>query len=871
MAVIPADSVLIIEASATLRHVLNKQLRRHRYSVEALDTYADGLNRLNQVGTAATRVGSIVIGWPTHTTPTADELLALLETPRFAHLPILVMHQDADAAARAWVDRRTHTAMLEWRQNGELATALRKLYDALGALPQPLAAGVSAADASMRVLFVDDSPSVRVRYTRLLSAHGYTVDVASNIHEAFAMTQNTHYDIGIIDYFMPDGNGDELVRRLRDQPHTRNIVTAILTGTYHDKVVRDSLNAGAIDCLLKDEVVDLFLARVEAMCRTVQNMRAVEADYRRLQSILNSVGDGVYGVDQDGCITFVNPATCRILAYPPDTNLIGHSAHDSFHHADNEGLAIPAGKSVIGQAYGSQQVLRSLETLFWTQDGRGIPVECTIYPLYVRGQHEGSVIAFRDISERKSLEERLRWQSTHDPLTELFNRRYFEEQLEREHQWRKRYPGASALLYFDLDHFKYINDTSGHAIGDDLLIQVGRRLQERMRKTDTLARLGDDEFAIILRNIDPDCVQRTADEFRQLVSGQDFEYRGKTFSLTTSIGVSLFDAQAPSPGDTLVDADIACYIAKSRSGNQVHRFNPASDQKTRMDLDIGWSTQLREALEENRFELRFQPILPLALFADRLDTICPGDRLWDSFDHRSLPERISYEVLVRLRDRQGHEIMPATFIPTAERFYLMPEIDFWILDHACAELARLRRVVGQAAFSINLSGHTLCHVDLIARIRTAIETYGLDPTALTFEITETAAICDMAAALRATETIKALGCKFSLDDFGTGFGTFSHLKQLPVDFIKIDGMFVQAICHDPIDRAMVSSLTGIARHLECHTIAEYVDSPEIMRVLVECGVDFIQGYIVAAPLVDPMPPSACDPANHQHGQHAQGG
>jgi EAL domain-containing protein (putative c-di-GMP-specific phosphodiesterase class I) len=185
----------------------------------------------------------------------------------------------------------------------------------------------------------------------------------------------------------------------------------------------------------------------------------------------------------------------------------------------------------------------------------------------------------------------------------------------------------------------------------------------------------------------------------------------------------------------------------------------------------------------------------------------------------------------------------------------MPAIDFWVLERACAELARLKQRLGQACFSINLSGHTLCHPELIARIRAAILEHALDPSSLTFEITETAAICDMRAAQRAIHALKEIGCNFSLDDFGTGFGSFSHLKQLPVDFIKIDGMFIQSITHDPIDRAMVTSLTGIAHHLGCRTIAEYVDSPEIMQVLLECGVDFIQGNIIAAPLVDPMPPS----------------
>jgi diguanylate cyclase (GGDEF)-like protein/PAS domain S-box-containing protein len=590
------------------------------------------------------------------------------------------------------------------------------------------------------------------------------------------------------------------------------------------------------------------------MSRSVEGTKSIEAERRRLQSILNSVGDGVYGVDRDGRITFANPATRIALGYDDEASLIGHAAHDVLHYADEAGVPIAPSASLLNCAYGSRQVVRAWETVFWSRNGQCIPVECTIYPLYVRGQHEGSVVAFRDITERKSLEERLRWQATHDPLTELFNRRYFEEQLEKEQQWQLRYRGTSALLYLDLDHFKYINDTAGHAAGDALLIDIGHRLQERLRKTDTLARLGGDEFAVIMRNVDTQEIARAADCFRRAITERDFPYQDKTFKVAASIGVAPFDHTASSPGDILVDADIACYIAKAQGGNATHVYSAESDHKTRMDVDLGWSTQLRDALTGDRFELHYQPILPLAMYRNRLAGMHAGTRLWDNLDPAEVPCKVGYEVLLRLRDGNGKLVPPGTFIPTAERFFLMPEIDFWVLNRATAELAQLKREFASACFSINLSGHTLCHPELIPRIRAAIEQNGLEPASLTFEVTETAAICDMRAAQRAIQAMKEIGCHFSLDDFGTGFSSFSHLKQLPVDFIKIDGMFIQSITHDPIDRALVNSITDIAHHLGCRTIAEYVDSPEIMQVLIECGVDFIQGNIISEPLANPIPP-----------------
>lgn len=849
------DKLVLIEESATLRYALEKQLRGHDYEVVVADTYAKGLDILQQHADPSRRLGPVVVGWPAHTHPAADELFTLLEEPRWGDLPVLVLVQEPDAATRTWVIKRAHTAMVDWRDLAELPATLRKLQSSLHGSPaNPLAS--TNAQSPVRVLFVDDSPSVRAYYRRLLTSKGYLTDVASNVSEAFDKARSGGFDIAIIDYFMPDANGDELCRRLRDEPNTRHIATAIFTSTYMDQLIRDSLNAGAVECMFKNEVDDLFLARVEAMSRSVQSTKSIVAERRRLQSILNSVGDGVYGVDREGRITFANPAACQALAYDQEELLIGRSAHEAFHYADEAGTPIAPLASLLNTAYGSRQVLRAWETVFWTQDGRCIPVECTVYPLYVRGNHEGSVVAFRDVSEQKALEERLRWQATHDPLTELFNRRYFEETLEQEQLWRKRYPGHSALLYLDLDHFKYINDTAGHSAGDALLMQIGHRLQDRLRKTDILARLGGDEFAVIMRSVDAQEIAQAADAFRAAIAERDFMLEGKTFQVAASIGVALFDAGAQSPGDILVDADIACYIAKAQGGNQTHVYNPESDHKTRMDVDLGWSTQLRDALANDRFELRYQPILPLAMFQQQLPRIRADQHLWDQLDTASVPCRVGYEVLIRLRDAKGNEVSPNTFIPTAERFYLMPAIDFWVIDRATAELAALKQRFDRACFSINLSGHTLCHPELLPRIRAAIETHALAPSSLTFEVTETAAICDMRAAQRAIHALKELGCQFSLDDFGTGFSSFSHLKQLPVDFIKIDGMFIQSITHDPIDRAMVNSITDIAHHLGCRTIAEYVDSPEIMQVLLECGVDFIQGNIIAAPLVDPVPPQA---------------
>lgn len=849
MAPEPNNTVLLIEESPTLRYALERLLRGSGFAVRTAESFTAGLERLATVPGGA-GIAVAVIGWPVHTRPEADELFTLLEEPGLAALPVLVMVNDPEPATRAWVVRRSHTAMLDWRMHTEAVATINTLRAARetgeGELEPPL-----ADQGGTRVLFVDDSPSVRAYYRRLLSGQGYRLEMAANVDEGFDKARSQPFDIAIIDYFMPGANGDVLCRWLRDDPATRHITSAIFTSTYLDQVIQDSLNAGAAECMFKDEHDALFLARVAAMSRSVAGRKSIDAERQRLQSILNSVGEGVYGVDAEGRITFVNPAARLILGYDENRELLGQSAHELFHYAEQDGTPIAPLSGLLQSSYGSRYILRSWETCFWTREGSSVPIECTVYPLYLGREQQGSVVAFRDISERKSLEERLLWQATHDALTELFNRRYFEEQLEAECQWQQRQKTTSALLYLDLDHFKYINDTEGHAAGDALLIQVGQRLLERLRRTDTLARLGGDEFAILLRNIEPAELHAASEAFRSAVSEQDFNYLGKVFKVRVSIGAAVIDAVTPSPGEVLAEADIACHVAKQQGGNRSHVYDPHDRHKDLMDRELGWSNRLREALRGDDFLLHYQPILPLGgLSAAQLEEL-PDGNLWNWFVGQPAACSACFEVLLRLRGPHGEAIAPDNFIPTAERFYLMPEIDEWVLRHALLKLAELNRVFRKACFSINVSGHTLCSRDWPARVQRLIGEHGVEPGCVTFEVTETAAICDMGAARRAIDRIRDLGCRFSLDDFGTGFSSFSQMKQLPVDYIKIDGMFVQAMATDPIDRAMVTSMNDIAHCLGRETVAEYVNTREILQLLIACGVDHAQGHYIARPLEDP--------------------
>lgn len=840
-----SQNMLLIEPSATQRYVLLQGLRSEGHEVGVADSYAGGLKILLDIADTAQQPITVVIGWPAHTQPAADELLVLLEQAPLSSIPVLILSHAPDAAIKAWATRRPCTAVLEWSDRNTLNETLKSLC-CTTPLPVISEPGIADEEQRIRILLVDDSPSVRSYYRKLLLNNGYQIDVASNVEEGFQKAIQDQYDVAIIDYFMPVENGDALCRRLQKHAATRNIVIAMFTGTYLDQVIKDALDAGATECMFKNEVDALFLTRIAAMSRSIRIKNSIEAQRQRLQSILHSVGDGVYGVGNDGRISFINPTALRILGYEKESDLLGENPMERLHHSDTHGQTLSKMASKLERSYGKPDILQNWETVFWTRHDTSVPVECTVFPMYLKGRQEGSVVAFQDISERKTFEEKLRWQANHDSLTELFNRSYFEDQLEAEFERLRRSDETSALLYIDLDRFKYVNDTASHDAGDQLLIQVGQKLRSRLRSTDTLARLGGDEFAVLLRNIDPEMVDRTADAFRKVLSEGRLLYQGRSYDVHGSVGAALFDSNVLSPGDVLAHADIACQIAKKEGGNHTHIYVDSSDFRSEMGRDLNWSTRLRKAIDNDQFELYFHPILPLsAMDLDNLPQ--QSGTLWANVARNPSQVKMCFEVLIRLKSR-GSLIMPGAFLPTAERFHLMPEIDFWVLRHAICQLAEFRSIWKEVIFSINLAGQTLAKPELVDFIKALLHEYSVNPSGISFEITETSAIANIPAAQKVINELTAIGCHFALDDFGTGFSSFSHLKHLAVDSIKIDGMFVRGMAHDPTDHAMVISMNDIAHFLGQTTVAEFVEDSETLRLLAKTGVDFAQGYYIARPI-----------------------
>lgn len=836
--------ILLIETSPTQSHALSKSIKADGFSVKNLRDFTEAVTHLSEVGGIKT-YDAVVLGWPSQTMKQTDEFLATLEMSQYSQLPVLVLAHEVDSAKLAWVSGRERTAFLLWDNYSEVGLSLNHLLSKHHAKE----IDDSLGDVSMRILLVDDSPTARVNFRRILDKVGYQVDAVASAEEAMQAVEKNSYDIAIIDYFMPEMNGDELCWTLSKNPQSQHIKLSILTSTYNDKVISDSLSAGAVECMFKSESSELFLARIASMSRSINITKRIEQERARLEGILCSVGDGVYGVDKEGFITFVNPAVKKMLGYINDGELIGRPSIETFHQLSSENNEQKYSTNYLEHAISEGREMHGVEAIFKHTNGVTFQVEMTIYPSFVNGQQEGAVVAFRDISARKLLEEELKWQASHDQLTKLLNRKYLEDALETEVKRLKRSDEESAILYIDLDRFKYINDTIGHAAGDALLIEISNLLHTRLRTADLLARIGGDEFSILLRNIDLEHVSEIADDYRKLLEQFTFTFDGCDYNINGSIGVAIINKLSKNYGEILANADIACHIAKGKGRNQIHVYSQEQDDKAAMEIELGWSTRLQNALDNDNFEFVYQPIVAL----NEIDTHNlpeQQDELWEFLLKNNSIKEILYEVLIRLPNSKGDFVAPGAFLPTAERFNMMPEIDSWVVNHALKTLGRINANGASVRFSINLSGQSIDNDDLLQDIKDGIKKWELDPSCILFEITETCAINRMEKAHHFIEELHALGCDFALDDFGSGYSSFNHLKNLHVDFIKIDGQFIKDIVNDQMDLAIVTSINNIAHSLGKKTIAEFVENADTLRLLKKAGIDYVQGYYVSLPITE---------------------
>jgi diguanylate cyclase (GGDEF)-like protein/PAS domain S-box-containing protein len=838
------SGILVVERSTTLNHLLKRTLSAAGLAARSeLASYAETIEHLLRSAELEQRYGMLLIGAPARMTRDFAALLEFLRQDE-SRLPVVLMTHEVLPEFDAFARARGNVNLMLWANFNRLPGILRAaLSDEAEVVVAAPAGNGTAAPTGIHILFVDDSQSVRLAYQHLLERNGFQVQTAGSIAEAAALAERSGYDLVIVDYYLPDGNGDELCRRLANRPGAPSL--AIITGTYREDVIKRCLEAGATECMFKNEAKELFLARVRTLSRQIQMQKSVEAERQRLDGILGSVGDGVYGVDHDGVVTFINPTGLRLLGVADESSVVGRKAHEVMHHASADGQPIAEADSPLSGAYARGESLTAFETVFWKAGGEGMPVECTVLPLAIKQRREGSVVVFRDISERKSAE-RLRWEVNHDRLTGLANARLFMQILTQELQRRREHGGYSALLYIDIDRYNYVVDVAGMQHAEQLLADIAAVIGKRLREGDALGRIEGDRFALLLSGVQLENLFPVADGFRELLHQCRYVAQETPRYASASVGVAVISKETPSAEYALEHARLACKTAKQRGRDQTEVYVGEFDSRIAREIEHGWTERLRTALEQERFVFLAQPIVPLAALPGREDEIVQRQG-WRINGAGGREHEYLFEVLTRMVGHDGQLISPSVFLPLAERVGMLTKIDLWVINRLLRYLQGLKDLQAPIAFNINLSNMTLADPESLGLIEAAIRASGVPPRQLVFEITETSELTSLHVARRFISELKKLGCRFALDDFGTGFSSFTHLRHLPVDFVKIEGSFVEGMAASELDRKMVSSITQLAQSLKLRVIGEHVDSFATLAALRASGAEYAQGNFIGEP------------------------
>lgn len=828
--------LLLVESSPTLRRGMEKLLLRHGFNVLALPADDAALAALEQE--LARGLGTVIVGWSTTPAAINQALTQRLHKPDCRQVALLVLAADPAHVDARLATGRPFTQVLRLQRPSEVPRLVRGLLAQVANETRPNAESPSA----LKVLLVDDSRTSRTKYQRVLRNHGYAVVACEHAEAALAKVQAERFDLAVIDYFMPGMNGASLCRALRELPATRDLTLAVLTGSYEDGLISDCLEAGAMECMFKNESDELFIARIDSMARLREREQRLNAERQRLELILASVGDGVYGVDRSGRITFVNPTALRLLQCTHEDELVGLQAHERIHHADERGRPVPAETCFLQQAYELGDSLSNWETVFWRTDGELVNVECTVRPQHQEGECVGVVVAFRDIAERKRHEAETQWQLRHDHLTKLHNRRHFEYMLEQEIFRLRRSSEQSALLFIDLDRFKHINDSAGHAAGDALLASIGRKLKARSRQSDLVARLGGDEFAVLLRNVDDGNVLALAEKFRAILDEERFSHGGREFEVSGSVGIARLSRHTLSPAYAMNCADAACHIAKRQGRNRIHMFDLGGDAGALAALQQSWSERLKIALAAGNFALQFQPIFDLR----RLPANAFSGPHWQArLEHATAGAVYGHEVFLRLDDVDTM-LAPRAFLSQAERFELMPALDTWVINRLALMLAERDTPTAQR-LHINVAAVSLLDTGYVARLTALLRSRAFAPGQLCLELKESEVAGHFAPLQPILTEITQLGAQLMLDEYGRGFGGLGHLRSLPLSSVKLDASLVQSLANDEVGVMMVRAMTDLAHAMNVVVIAPLIEDTAALQLLQGAGADCAQGFALGMP------------------------
>lgn len=704
--------------------------------------------------------------------------------------------------------------------------------------------------AEATVLAVDDNATIRRAIAMRLGAKGLNVVTAVDGLQALKMVEQQEFDVVLLDLQMPGMRGDEVLKRLRSRYSELQLPVIMLAASDDKNDINRTLELGANDYVTKPGDLPILLARIRTqlslkaaahrlsgLAQTPNVESAANGDSsvlhtRRGGELRNFARDNRYRLlydnmpmtcftlSKEGEILLANRFGTQYLGYLPADLM--HKSIIDFYAAEDQCQVQEYLASVVEQPdrvhrwevrrrkkNGDFLWMRETVTAVKTDDVRLILMTC------------------EDIDDTYKLSEKLSFHSSHDDLTGLANRKTLEQRLSRVIESAHSEHSEHTLAIIDLDQFKIINDTCGYAAGDELLRQIARLLKAIVRKRDTLARIGGDEFAVLFEDCNLRGAQANIEAIRCAIEAYQYLWEGRTHRLSVSVGLVPINDSCDGAASALSMADTACYAAKDSGRNRIHAYQADDLKITAQHGQMRWATRINDALRENRFELSLQRITPIMEAA--------------TGDH--------YEFLIRMRDERGNIVMPGEFLPAAERYNLADQLDRWVIRHALNWLNSHPHILQRLHMcAINLSGQSMGNDDMLRFILEQIEYSSIPAHKLCFEVTETAAISDLMNATRFITLLKERGCRFALDDFGSGFSSLTYLKSLPVDFLKIDGTFVKGIANDSIDFAMVRSINDIGHVMGKKTIAEFVEDGKVLEILRSVGVDYAQGYEIGHPM-----------------------
>ncbi len=683
-----------------------------------------------------------------------------------------------------------------------------------------------------RLLIVEDQPDTSDLITRVLG-NAFDIDVASDGEQGLAMWLSGRHDLVLLDFMLPKRCGrDVLIEIMKQNPQQAVVMmTAHASGDQAEELML----LGAVDFIPKPfrpeqlrKVCNIatlredYLVSNRQFATRVKSLKDGEAAYKNLYEthyrLLDDLHSVVMGLDEQLNITFLNRAW---------ENLTGHSIESSLGQAlekfvdINQDQDFHCHQSRLKQVIHNTSEKYKLELCLNHSNGDLIWTELKVSHSTAIDQKSALTVCLDNITERKHAQRELEHLAMHDALTGLYNRHYFESSLEQLANLAQREQSTHGLVYIDLDYFKVINDTFGHHRGDEVLREISRSLRKRVRKSDILCRLGGDEFAVLLHDVNEQRMREFATDIQGSVGNCSFQLEEQRVHLGASIGLSIIDGSANLAEEYLKQADIALYVAKGRGRNTIHLYNADDRESEEMRHNINWAQKIRHAIDDDRILLYFQPIV-------------------DIKENKAS----YYEALVRYRDINGDIIGPVNFIPALENTGDMKFLDRHVIQLA---INTLKDHDNLSRIAVNLSAQTFQDESLVPTIVACLEAAQVDAQRLSFELTESASLFNLNITRRVIAELHQLGCKFSVDDFGSGFSSFSYLKQLPADYIKLDGSFVKNLHLDDIDRALVRSIVQVIQALGKKAVAEYVENQEILDLLTSMGIDFVQGYHIGYP------------------------